>query len=264
MYNMREKKVGIFIQARSKSSRFPGKIYEKIHQTLACENNTSILEHIYFKLANISNNYLTVVLVPENDDTLISFCQERNISMFKGPELDVRERYRLAAAYYDVDVVLRATADNPCVDPDITRETIESLMLTQVDLFSFGNLPLGVGTEAMLTEALMSNVIKDSDEQREHVSLHIKSNPRLFTTYHPDHMVIENIFPNHFNAAVLMENIRLTVDTPEDLQVVRAIFSCLGDDCRLNDILQLYWRYPDFFTTNQHIQQVQVARALVS
>ena len=244
-------KIGVFIQARSSSKRLPNKIYAG----LPAKKGTSVLEHIYQRLARgVKKNSLTVVLIPEKDEKLGAWCKERDMQVFRGPEFDVRERYRQAARHFGVDVVLRATGDNPCVDPDIASQSVEGLLWEQADIFSYANLPLGVAVEAMTTRALLEDLSHDTEEHREHVSIHIKQNPENFKRSHPDHpMMKENKVPP----------LRLTLDTSEDLKVIRSVFSYLGDNFRLGDILYLYRRYPQLFRANQHIEQIK-PRALAS
>ncbi len=266
------KKTGIFIQARTDSKRLNGKIYKPL-LTPRCQgySNQSILEHIYRRLSKINENkYITAVLAPEEDSQLIDWCQNLGITVFCGPADDVRERYRQAALYFGVDTVVRATGDNPCVDPEIAQKTIVELHKSQADLFSFGNLPIGMAVEAMKVEALLKDSVSEfhvtqkyTEECREHVSVHIKQQKDIFTCLHPNYSPLENLIKNcslkrnqvEENLLKNFSNIRLTVDTPKDLEVVRSVFACLGLVFGLYEIIQLYRRYPDLFTANAYVKQ---------
>ncbi|MDH5655857.1 MAG: hypothetical protein OEZ34_08115 [Spirochaetia bacterium] len=236
-------RVGIFIQARSGSSRYPGKIFEG----LPVEGAPSILEHIYRRLSKVRGYDVISVLAPESDERLIQFCKKKKFSVFTGPEEDVRQRYRNAAEYYNTDLVIRATGDNPCVDPGIAEETLSMLKTKdRLDLFSFYNLPLGIAVEAFRKDALFADVSNDYPEYREHVSLHIKQNPGRFRILHADHPSMD------FPCEALP---RLTVDTAEDLQVVRKLFSVLGKDFTTSQIMRLAEKNPEIFTGNLHVKQ---------
>jgi len=235
-------KVGIFIQARSGSTRYPGKIFEG----LPVDGAPSILEHIYRRLSMVKGFDVISVLVPGSDKRLIDFCRQHDMNYFSGPEDDVRARYRDAAEHYKTDLIVRATGDNPCVDPMIADETIGMLKKRErLDLFSFYNLPLGVAVEAFRKSALFRNPPKDHPEYREHVSLHIKQNPSLFRVLHADH-------PSMDQREMLP---RLTVDTAEDLAVVRGVFSRLGKDFNTADVMRLVDTRPELFFGNMHIRQ---------
>ncbi len=245
-------RVGVFIQARSNSSRLPGKIYAGLPN----EQSESVLEHIYRRLSTMSRAAI-VVLVPDSDAFLQQWCRSRGMTVFAGPEDDVRERYRRAATHFGVDVIVRATGDNPCVDPEIAVDTVRELMHRNVDLLSFGNLPLGVAVEAMTVDALMSDRAHTDGTvppiHREHVSLHIKHHPEQYSIEHPEHPVIEQVLGVASPGAEHLP--RLTVDTPEDLTVVRQLYRELGGRFRLRQILHLFRARPEMFVGNRRIVQ---------
>ena len=258
---MRGTQIGIFIQARRASTRLPDKIYAALPE----KGPASVLEHIYRRLSKRvkQNSAIVAVLIPQKDQHLGDWCQERGMQVFCGPEFDVRKRYRQAARHFGVDIVVRATGDNPCVDPDIAFETIEGLKREQADIFSYANLPLGIAVEAMSVKALLQDLIRDSNEHREHVSVHIKQNPEIFKCCHPNHEIMKGIMSTSAHSKKQNLPLRLTLDTPEDLEVIRSVFACLGGDFCLSDILQLYRRYPDLFSANQHVEQIKL-KALAS
>ncbi len=250
---MKQNRIAILIQARSNSTRFPGKIYEG----LPTAQGPAILKHIYRRLSSISKDFLTMVLAPEDDTRLLRWCSNNDIAVFAGSHKDVRERYREAVQYFQIETVVRATGDNPCVDPKIVQESIEGFLDTKPALFSFGNLALGLGVEVISAEALLQDVLREQAQYREHVSAHIKQNPQIFTSCHPNHNIME-ILPSGQAPP------RITVDFPEDLEVVRNVFACLGEDFDASAVLQLYKLYPDFFESNQTIEQISLPAALAS
>jgi spore coat polysaccharide biosynthesis protein SpsF len=242
-------KTGIFVQARSGSVRFPGKVFERIPEGYG----PSMIEHIYKRLTGVKGADVVSVLIPDRDTALHDFCISRNIEVFRGPELDVRERYRLAARHYGTDLVVRATGDNPCVDPKIAGETIAFIQsLPDLDLFSFANLPLGTAVEAVRAESLFDDRIPAHPDHTEHVTLHIKQNPRLFRIFHERYP-----FMNRFANAPL----RLTVDEPDDLDVVRTLFGDIGEGCDVREIMRHYTLHPERFRKNSHVIQRVFATA---
>ena len=236
-------RTGLFIQARSGSTRYPGKIFQGLPE----QGAPSVIEHIYSRLKNIRGVDVCSVLVPENDARLIEFLMKKNIPCFTGSEDDVRQRYRDAAVYYDTDIVVRATGDNPCVDPVIAADTLDMISRrTGLDLFSFYNLPLGVAVEAFRRKALLDDSANPLPEYKEHVSLHIKKNPKNFRILHADHPL-----PFHHS-----ENLpRLTLDTAEDLEVIRNVFRRLGSEFLTADVLRLHKQEPELFMENSHVIQ---------
>ncbi len=244
-----QSKVGIFIQARGNSERLPGKIYAGLPEPGA----PSVLEHIHRRLKSVKEADLVVVLVPEGESMLQEYCRSRGMEVMGGPEHDVRRRYRLAADKYDCDIIVRATGDNPCVDPGVASDTIREIRERKADLLSFSNLPLGVAVEALRREALMSDEIISEPSHREHVSLHIKHNQDVFRVTHLEHPLME---------AFGDSPPRLTVDTIEDLRVVRKVYEQLGADFSTEQVLKLFTEQPMLFRENGSVRQRTFAPAV--
>ena len=239
-----EGRTGIFIQARANSSRLPGKIFERLQPDRA---NSSVLETICERLSGVPDS-VCVVLIPDNDPQLRDWCRQRGLQTFAGSEHDVRDRYRKAAERFGVDVIVRATGDNPCVDPEIAAASVQLLRKEQgADLMAYANLPLGIAVEVFRRSALDSDAIPATLPHREHVSLHIKHNPDRFRVDHRAHFLT----PPRGTATLP----RLTEDTPQDLAVVRRVFAELGPDFRTTDVLELYRQRPELFAENADVAQ---------
>ena len=236
-------RAGILIQARSNSSRLPGKIYAG----LPAPGARSILENIYRRMEKVQGVDVVAVLAPEGDQMLLDFCNSRGLRYSVGSELDVRERYRQAVRELELDFVVRATGDNPCVDVKVAEQSVEEIRRRNSDLVSYYNLPLGVAVEVFGAPALCSDEIETEPEHREHVSLHIKHNPAHFEVTRLKHSLPEKYAG--------LTPPRLTVDTAEDLAVIRAVYRELGDDFDLKDIMELSRRRPGMFTGNSHVEQ---------
>ena len=240
---MKQPGISVLIQARSDSTRLPGKVFRGLPE----EGDLSILETIYRRMERVRMARDVLFLVPENDRKIIQFCQSRKLEYLVGPETDVRARYRKAASRLGSEIIVRATGDNPCVDPAIADETIQAILNQSCDLLSFSNLPLGIAVEAIRVEALQNDSVSPRPEYREHVSLHIKHNPSFFRVVHLEH-------PLTRNHGIRLP--RLTVDTAEDLAVVRNVFRKLGNDFRTEEVLKLQLASPDLFAGNTHIEQI--------
>jgi len=241
---MRETVTGILIQARTGSTRLPGKIFSG----LPVDGDPSLLERIYARLLQVEGADQVAFVIPDDDTVLRSFLQKLSIPFVEGDGLDVRKRYRFASAYFGLDLIVRATGDNPCVDPVVAADTIAGIQREKCDLFSFSNLPLGIAVEAFTSEALFSEHAGNRPEHREHVSLHIKHSPSFFRVCHREHPLMKS-----FRG---LELPRLTVDTAEDLEVVRNVYKELGLDFNTSDILKLYQKKPELFQSNKHVEQI--------
>ncbi|MGH9373703.1 MAG: cytidylyltransferase domain-containing protein [Vicinamibacterales bacterium] len=211
---MRQTRPGIVLQARFASTRLPGKALEPIGSRV-------MLEHCLRRL--LAAGEADVVLATTTnveDDALEELATHLGVRVFRGDADDVLGRYVAAALRFRLDPVIRATADNPAVDMDATGRVLRGLAETGADYVREDGLPVGAGVEGMSTVALRRAVMAaPSAYDREHVTTYIKSQPHAFK-------VVTRPAP----AALRRPDIRLTVDTRDDLQHVRTLFERTAAD----------------------------------
>jgi spore coat polysaccharide biosynthesis protein SpsF (cytidylyltransferase family) len=113
---------------------------------------------------------------------------------------------------YGLTEVIRATADNPCVDMDAPLRTLTLLRRTRADHVVEHGLPYGAAVEAVSGSALIrANALATEPYDREHVTPLIRRDP--------SYRAVVAVAPGFLRRPSL----RLTVDTYEDLKAVRAI-----------------------------------------
>lgn len=207
----------IGIQARSTSTRLPGKCFEKL-------GGKRILDHVIDAVLNASH-YLNrrsektgvytkaLLLIPEGDPIEKEF--QRKIPIFKGSELDVLSRYVSSAKEIRADYIVRITADCPLIKPDIISRHVTAALANKYDYLTnahenYRTSPDGQDCEVMSIRAL-DYIAKnaESDSDKEHVTTFLKRNP-----------------PDWLTAGVVIDrvdfsDIKLSVDTPEDLQEIK-------------------------------------------
>ena len=113
-------KIVCIVQARMGSSRLPGKVLKKI-------NGTPMVGHCLarLKLANSINKIILATTDLDDDLELCRYAQSiDDIFVFRGNADDVLNRYRKCAQEHNADIIVRATADNPLVDPKIVDEIV--------------------------------------------------------------------------------------------------------------------------------------------
>lgn len=201
---------GIVLQARMGSTRLPGKVMMEI-----C--GKPILGHIFDRLKMVTNADLIIVATSTNkiDDVIESFSMVQNVMCFRGSETDVLDRYYHATRKLNLDHIVRASADNPLVDSEEASRLINHHIERSADYtHAFGMLPIGVGVECFTRDALERSWKKGHQQNhREHVNEYIQENTSLF---HIEELDI----PKRKRCPSL----RLTVDTREDYDTVKAIF----------------------------------------
>lgn len=228
------------------SSRFPGKVVRPI---LGRPMFELLVERL--RRARSLDDVVLATTTNRDDDVLVDLCGRIGISYFRGSEDDVLDRVLRAAQTHGVDVIVEVTGDNPLIDPDVIDRVVARYMETDADFVSNTlqrTYPLGLDTKVFSRAALeeVASLTQDPADH-EHVSLYIYR--------HPDRFTLENVGSD---APQRHRDVRLTVDTPEDLSLVRAIYEELYPvrmDFTLGDVLALLDRRPDLVAINSGIPQ---------
>lgn len=208
-------KLGIVIQARMGSTRLPGKVLRAIGER-------SLLAHVMDRLEGLRHDALPVIATSTKieDNVIASWSESRGIACFRGSESDVLDRYWQCAVRFDFDHIVRLTADNPFTDiVELDRLLDLHLSAGHDYTHSFGQMPIGVGSEVFTREALRrshSDGLKPN--HREHVNEFIEENPAEFR-------IGRLIVPEEKLAPAL----RLTVDTADDLARACRLVEAFGD-----------------------------------
>jgi len=239
-------KVTAIIQARMSSTRLPGKVLKNI-----C--GKPMLWHMLNRL-KFSKKIDDIILAIPNlaqNNKLKDIAKEFKLHCFRGSEEDVLDRYYKAAVKFGGDVIVRLTSDCPLIDPRLTDRIIEEHLLADVDYTSGGNkgsFPRGLDTEVFSFDALKRAYEEaKQDYEREHVTPYIYQHPELFKL-----QFIEA------SGKLRQPDLRLTVDTEEDLKLIREIFTRLYRDDQIfyaEDIIDLLDRHPGLVAINAHIRQ---------
>ena len=194
--------IGIIIQARMGSTRLPGKVLKPIA-------GKALLDHVLGRLSLLEFPVKAVIATSNRsqDDVIAWHCASCSVTVFRGSETDVLDRYYQCASAYHFEHVVRLTADNPFTDIEELQRLIEQHLSEENDYtHSFGRMPLGVGAE-IFTFAALERCAREGNapNHREHVNEYIQEHPDVFTIG-----VLE------VAAAKSCPDLRLTVDTEED------------------------------------------------
>lgn len=115
---MPARQLHIFIQARMRSSRLPGKVLRSL-------GSKPVLDHVVQRARAAGPAVAVLTSDRDSDDALAQHAERAGIPYFRGPEEDVLERFRRAAEYFGADPVVRLTADNPFIDPAVITACID-------------------------------------------------------------------------------------------------------------------------------------------
>ncbi|HEV3142174.1 MAG TPA: glycosyltransferase family protein [Vicinamibacterales bacterium] len=242
-------KTAAIVQARMTSTRLPGKIIAPIL-------GRPMLELLIERLRRARHLDQVIVATTSNasDDVVEELCARLDAGVFRGSEEDVLERVLGAAHRYSVDLIVEITGDCPLIDPGVVDRLVEMHGEGGADYVANvlkRTYPRGLDTQVFRTTVLEEVARLTHDPvDREHVSLYIYEHPERFRLRNLESHLAEE----HWN-------VRLTVDTPQDFALIKAIYEALypsRPDFRLADVLALLERRPELKDLNREVQQKPV------
>ena len=227
--------IGIIIQARMGSTRLPGKILKPFY------GGKTLLETLLENLHKVNGvKVIVATSVNENNDQLESFLRERNELVYRGSENDVLDRFIKAAEENNVEGIVRICSDNPFMDWHGVANLVEKAKTSDADYIGFriNENPsilthFGFWGEYVTLNAL-KRVYSTTDlgtPAHEHVTFHVYK--------HPEEYKCEWIAGPDFLEG--RDDIRLTIDTPDDLQNALKVYSDLkskDDNFTLKDVVE--------------------------
>lgn len=206
-------KSAILIQARSTSSRLPGKMTMRI-------GGTPLFEHVYRRCKAAHDN--VIFLVPFGDK-LIQHFKELEMPFFEGDENDVLGRYCHAMHDRNIDIGVRITGDCPFIHPAEIVYGLHFIKKTNTDFVTNCYHPCidGYEVEVFTKEAI--TWASNNSPNREHVTDHIKENLSKFCGDGLRWAAWQCPFPVSWFPS-------LSIDTEEDLLRCEQIYNELKED----------------------------------
>ena len=196
------------------------------------------------------DDIVVATTVLATDDPVVGLCERLGVRSFRGSEDDVLFRYQGAAEVARADVIVRVTADCPLLDAEVVDRVIAKVHDDGIDYASNvapRTFPRGLDVEAFTQRALARCAeLATSRPAREHVTWFIH-------TERPDLFSRSNI-----TSEVDGSDLRWTVDTAEDLAMVRAVYAGLRlAECHVPyaDVLSWVRAHPEVARINARIAQ---------
>lgn len=233
------------IEARMTSTRLPGKVMLEAA-------GKPMLEHIVERLKLVKSIDEIVIATTENptDDLMEEFAERLKIKVYRGDEDNVMSRVIEAGKFAKADVIVEITGDCPIIDHEIIDQTIQVYKHNSVDYVSNNNIrsyPDGMDVQVFALEKLVesSKMTNDSLDQ-EHVTLHIRNNPELFSRI--------NL---HSTPELYLPDLGLTLDEKEDYILLKKIIEYFYDNDNpyflCSEVIQYLKENPDLIEINSHI-----------
>lgn len=253
-----KQKVVASIEARMGSSRLPGKALVEIGGKPALQ---ILIERI--SRCRFIDEIIIATTSHESDDKIAELGKKLNIYVHRGPVDDVLERVVGAVTAVNGDVIVEITGDCPLIDPLVIDFVVETFLsnypefdyVTNIGYVgnSIREIPIGMDVRVFTYKDLKHiNEITNDPEDKEHVSLYFfrggKDQYKLLNVETPDK------WKRKYNP-------RLTLDTTEDLEVIKKIYENLTKekhDFDLADILNFLDRNREILEINSSVVQKTV------
>lgn len=230
-------KAVVLIAARMNSKRLPKK-------AAAVLGGRTVIEHLIerVKTSSLPSSIVMCTSTHPDDNILADTAKKMGIKWFRGSEDDVLDRFIKAAERERADVVVRVTGDNPLVDAGYIDKMLEEHVKSGADYTNVVGLPAGTKPEIMSLSALKkAHKIAANSEKSEYMTFYFTKSD-LFKTRtveaEPD---------------IKRPDYRLALDSPEDLRLLKEIFSRLyseGKQIPLVDIVRLLDGSPELSKIN--------------
>ena len=227
------------------SSRLPGK-------TMAVLAGRPSLRHIIERLRRVpSLDGVVVATTTDPDDDAIRACaEEAGVPSYSGSADDVLGRTLAAAHSVGAATIVQVTGDCPLVEPSVVEQAIQVYRDERPDYVSTvlggETFPVGLDVEVFST-ALLEEVDRATSDphDREHVSTSIYGHPERY-----DLRAVEGAGLRR------RPDLRLTLDTEADLEVIGAVYEALWPDnpaFSIDDAIAFLDRNPMLARRNQPV-----------
>ncbi|MBU4176052.1 MAG: glycosyltransferase family protein [Actinobacteria bacterium] len=245
-----KKEVTAIIQARLGSTRLPAKIMADIR-------GKPMLLWVLERVAEAKriDNIVVATTTLDEDRAVANRAESWGFGVFRGSAEDVLSRYFGAAEQFKCCQVVRITSDCPLIDPQIADLVIGEHLDGGYDYTSNTldrrTYPRGLDVECFTFETL--RLAADSareDYQKEHVTPYIFENPEMFSLH---------FVPAPANLA--FPEMRICVDTIEDLEAARTIFEAFPDEDKGPDaaqVVRFLLEHPEVIEINTEVKQKEL------
>lgn len=225
-------KIGIIIAVRMSSKRLPGKVMKKI-------KGKEIIKYIYERLEKtvIDNGNIVFATSDDTSDNIIEkFCKNNSYVYFRGSKNNVAGRLLNCAKKFQFDAFIRICGDNVFADKNIINSMIKIYKKGNYDIVSNTykrTFPYGMSVEIINTsfyERIYPKITNSSD--KEHVTKYIYNNIKNYNFY------------NYKSENKKYENVKLSLDTEKDFNIIKKIINIFKKDHRqynIDDIVDLYY-----------------------
>jgi len=235
-------RINAVIQARVGSTRFPGKVLEDL-------GGRPVLEWVV-RAARSATQIDTVVVATSTkaaDDDVAELAENLGVAVVRGSEDDVLSRFVAALDAHPADAIVRLTADCPLLDPTLIDAVagawVASPTHDYVSTVLVRCLPRGMDVELVTAGALRAVDRTAVGHDRIHVTSGLYAQPSAYR------LLGLCVTPP-------ANDLRVTLDTREDLALLRALVAELSDaPPSWRDVVAVLRARPELVAINAGVRQ---------
>jgi spore coat polysaccharide biosynthesis protein SpsF len=211
------------------SQRLPNKVLHKVA-------GKPMLQYLLERLmhCNCLDAIVVATSVDDSDTPIAEHCRQHGIAYHRGPLANVAGRFNEVLDIYKFDCFVRVNGDSPLLDQRLIEKGVNIYLGGNFDVVTNTlprTYPAGQSVEVLhaITYQNAYNRMREQ-EDLEHV-----------TRYYYRHS--EDFCIHNFSYIESINNIRLCVDTHEDMERFAGIISCMDRphwEYQLEDLLEIY------------------------
>jgi spore coat polysaccharide biosynthesis protein SpsF len=241
-------RVGVVTQARTTSTRLPGKVLLEV-------GGVTMLDHHLNRLAAVDLDVYVATTTNQSDDPIVALAEGRGLPVWRGSEDDVLGRFAGCIRRYELDTVVRVTSDCPLIDAALIAEAVADFQRANDPWLYVSNgirrtYPRGMDFEVFSAEALLEADARATlPAHREHVTPWLYLNESGRTTVRDQ---VRSTDASRY---------RVTLDTPEDLRLIQTLIEeYAAHTLGVEEIIAVLERHPVLADINRHIEQKELGQ----
>jgi spore coat polysaccharide biosynthesis protein SpsF len=238
-------KLLVVIQARTSSTRLPGKILLPLAGRPLLQR---MIERVGY--ASTTFNLVIATTTETSDDPVQRLCEELEVDCYRGHPTDLLDRHYQAGRQWNADVVVKIPSDCPLIDPRVIDRVL-GFFLEHPGRYDFvSNLHPPTYPDGNDVEVLPMHILElawrsaTRDFEREHTTPYIWERPDHFTLGNVEWETGLNYSMTH----------RWTIDYEEDYRFVKRVFDELWSETgplfHLQEIINLLEAKPEIAAMN--------------
>jgi spore coat polysaccharide biosynthesis protein SpsF len=224
-----KKSITAIIQARTGSTRLPGKVMYPL-------DGQPALRHVVTRVsqANSITDVVVATSTESQDDAIAQYAPTFGADVIRDDESNVLSRFERALKEYNPDIILRITGDCPLIDPVTIGRVVAPVNDENADYasnISRRTFPRGLDVEAFTAESFEAVIsAARTRAEREHVTPYYRENPDEFDIVN---VTSDQVFDKE--RYINRTDLRLTLDEADDYRLLERIY----DMIEYNEILPI-------------------------